>query len=237
MFLSDSLTWALYSYDTSGIKVFCNEENREAAMIFFKSSFEENWKEALKKAEEIYGDIEEDCEFVPVFVYGCDEGFFISIECLEIRYCGGDFYDFDLGSDALQGALKAMTDTYPSIEYEGCMECCLSDRRAGEACHWDISTRDVEIYDFLGKVLAEALENDLEEKLMEELSCNEDFEETINALIAYSEYLGDETEPLIKKVLELAEEYDCEEYTELVRKTKEFFGEEDSEDIEDGEEN
>lgn len=52
MSLSESLVWALESYDISGVKVMCEEAIRDEAPKFFLNVFKSKWNEALDRVEE-----------------------------------------------------------------------------------------------------------------------------------------------------------------------------------------
>ena len=152
MNFSTSLLWTLIGYDINGVKVICEESICEDVAQSFLNVFSNSWKEALAKVEEVHGD----CEFadVPAKIIKKDYGFFISVGALDIRYAYGDFYDDWYGFNAFQYALKSMKTTYPQVEYEGYICGILSDRRAGEAYQFEVSSgSDVKIYDFVGEVL------------------------------------------------------------------------------------
>ena len=82
MELSNSLVWALESYDISGIKVLCDPSIGEEVAHCFLTTFTKGWNEALEKVAAAYGDaIPAD---IPAEICPKDDGFFISIGSMEI---------------------------------------------------------------------------------------------------------------------------------------------------------
>ena len=109
MSLSESLVWALESYDISGVKVMCEEAIRDEASKFFLNVFKSKWNEALDRVEEENGNCEtKEEEYFPVSVRKTEYGFFIEVGALEIRYCYGDYYQPKYGADAFEQSLKEM---------------------------------------------------------------------------------------------------------------------------------
>lgn len=152
MILSESLVWALEGHDISGVKVMCEESICDDIAQSLMTDFSNGWKKALLKVEQVYGDCMP--AYVPIGIVKKDYGFFISVGALDIRYAGGDFYDAEYGFKAFDCALENMKATYPQVEYEGYICGILSDRRAGEAFQFEVSSgSDVKIYDFVGEVL------------------------------------------------------------------------------------
>ncbi len=156
MWLSESLVSALEGYDISGVKVYCETSIREEVKNYFLADYATRWNDAKKAVEQEYGDCYSD--ELPATVYDKDYGFFISVGELELRYCGGDFYDLTYGPKAFDKALKSMKEKYPDIEYEGYIGYILSDRRSGEASQSEVSSKDnIEVYDFVGEILGDIL--------------------------------------------------------------------------------
>lgn len=166
MSLSESLVWALESYDISGVKVMCEEAIRDEASKFFLNVFKSKWNEALDRVEEENGDCEtKEEEYFPVSVRKTEYGFFIEVGALEIRYCYGNYYEPEYGADAFEQSLKEMKGKYSGIEYEGYIGYPVSDVHGGEASQWELSStkhkknEDV-VYDFVGNVLNAVLNNE-----------------------------------------------------------------------------
>ena len=220
MFLSDSLAWALNAYDVSAIKVICKKSSQEKVARVFTEAFSQSWRDALERAEAQHGDYDTEVhspDQPPAEIVPRKDGFLISVGNPAILYRHGDYYDIELGLHALKAALDAMKEAFPAIQYEGCIECALSDVKSGEAFHCDFSTENVTLYDFIGEALGRILsadEDEIEppldyfwEILESELSCNEDYEETLRALFAYAAWI--ETDVLndaAEKIMEIAED-------------------------------
>lgn len=175
MLLSEKLVVALEEgceKSVSGIKVFCDETVRESIAGFFINQFSENWKEAELKVEEEYGS----CENVnlPAKIIYKDYGFLISLGHLEIRFLDGDYYDNQFyGYEALYESLDNMKINYPQVEYEGYIGQMVSDVKGGVVLQEEISSiegKNVETYDFIGEILNDILENEINEPSYEPLS-------------------------------------------------------------------
>lgn len=158
MYLPECLCWALENEDVSNVTIFCEDEIKEEVKSFFENSFADEWKNACEKAEKEFNGIEE-IEFEPIIVKTCAEGVGVNVIGLEIRFAGGDFYDIQFGSAALENALKLTKEKFPNIEYEGYLMFVLSDRRCGEAYQWELSTtgKGKNKYDFIGLSLGRIL--------------------------------------------------------------------------------
>ncbi|MBR6633365.1 MAG: BRCT domain-containing protein [Clostridia bacterium] len=168
MLLADSLVEALSYTDLynklSGVKVFCEESVRDEAKGCFLTEFEKEWQNALEKAEEEYGELEEDEENIPCEIIDKNYGFFISTDGLDIRHSYGDYFAPDYGIVAFNQALKNLKSTYSQIEYEGYLGFLYSDVSAGEVYQWELSSKekdDKKIYDFVGEILGEVFASDL----------------------------------------------------------------------------
>ncbi len=179
----------------------------------------------MEKVVATYGDYDEDShspDEPPAEIIPRDDGFLISFGSLDIRYRYGEYYDMAFGPAALENALSAMREAFPGIAYEGCMECVLSDAKSGEAYHCDLSTEYVSLYDFIGEALGNILATDADEiypprdyfweTFESELSCNEDYEETVRVLYAYAAWIGEEAlEAAVDKILAIAEDSDYDD--------------------------
>lgn len=204
MLLSEKLARALDAWgekNISGIKVFCDETVRESIAEFFINKFSENWKEAELKVEKEYGS----CENVnlPAKIIQKDYGFLISLGHLEIRYLGGDYYDYQFyGYKALKKSLENMKKSYPQVEYEGYIGQMVSDVKGGEIWQEEISSitgKNVETYDFIGEILNYVLENQICVPSYEPLSADDvkfavtgklEFFENREEITEYIEELG-----------------------------------------------
>lgn len=198
MSLSESLVWALESYDISGVKVMCEEAIRDEASKFFLNVFKSKWNEALDRVEEENGNCEtKEEEYFPVSVRKTEYGFFIEVGALEIRYCYGDYYQPKYGADAFEQSLKEMKGKYSGIEYEGYIGYPVSDVHGGEASQWEFfSTKhkkneDV-VYDFVGNVLNGVL--NYEEYVPEEPVEAEDLVFVVTGKLKYFENRKEITE-------------------------------------------
>lgn len=160
MLLSESLVWALESYDISGVKVYCDNSVCEDAIKTFMDCFTDGWNTALQKVEQEFGDYEP--ADIPAFISEKDYGFFITVGALEIRYRGGDYYDMRYSYEAFENALKSMKTTHTQVEYEGYIGYPVSDVHAGEAIQQKISSgSDAEIFDFVGETIGKVLASEL----------------------------------------------------------------------------
>lgn len=169
MLLSESLINALQELgeDISGVKVTCNQSVREEASSFFMEEFSRRWKDALNRVEAKYSDCcsEKENAF-PVTVFLANDGFFISVTNLDIKYRSGDYYDSSCGPEAFEQSLRNTKAQYAGLEYEGSISYEVCDVHGGETVQWEISSCDISssqrIYDFIGKTLGLvlAIEND-----------------------------------------------------------------------------
>lgn len=198
MNLSESLVWALESYDISGVKVMCETAVRDEASKYFLDEFKTKWNEALDKVEEENGNCETKEEgYFPASVKTTDYGFFIEAGALEIRFAFGNYYDLERGVEAFENALKTMKTKYPEVEYEGYIGYPVSDVHGGEAFQWELSSlkgnknEDV-VYDFVGNVLNTVLSN--EEYAPEEPIEAEDLVFTVAGKLQYFENREEITE-------------------------------------------
>lgn len=247
MLLPESWVWALDNgYDEyidgnlSGIKVFCDEAVRESVAGFFINQFSENWKEAELKVEKEYGGCEN--VNVPAKIINKDYGFFISLGHFDIRYCWGEYYDFQFyGYKALERSLKNMKTNYPQIEYEGDIGQGLSDSQCGSIWQEEISSirgKNVDTYDFIGEILNDVFNtdersdswDDFWEEFRDDIHDYADYADFVKALYAYSKYIPKEYLDRAVRELEICldtpiEEDDLEEddksnFLELVEKLK-----------------
>ena len=198
MSLSESLVWALESYDISGVKVMCEEVVRDEALEFFMDEFKIKWNEALDKVEEENGDCQTKKEdYFPISVRKTEYGFFIEVGALEIRYSCDDYYELAYGVNAFEKSLKQMREKYPTIEYEGYIGYPVSDVHGGEPFQWELSSikhkkNEEVVYDFVGNVLNAVLNN--EEYAPEEPSEAEDLVFVVAGKLQYFENREEITE-------------------------------------------
>ena len=161
MLLADWLIWALENDDIGGIKIYCEDSIKQNVAKTFRDIFETEWKNALEKVEAEYGNLD-DKGFLPVFTKYREYGILVSVGALDIKYCWGEFCDLQYGREALDNALKATKEQYPTIEYDGLIAYPWSDRRGGDVVQYEVSSKKEKcnndtVYDFVGEAIAEHL--------------------------------------------------------------------------------
>ena len=209
MVLSNTFAWALEGYSCSGIKVYCNQEEAKAIADTFINEFSTLWEEALQSVKSLYKNVED--QEVPTTIELKDYGFFIGVSQLEIEYAYGDYYDPDHGNQAFNKALDHMNKTYPNLKYEGYITYPLCDMKAGEIFVCEIgANQSNKTYDFVGEAMNQMLNSDdVEEVFASQLESELDFEETIQSLLAYKEYIDEDVfESTMQMILAVAEEND-----------------------------
>lgn len=167
MQLNENLIYALESYDISGIKIFCDTYICDAVKLYFLSKFTEEWDTTLLFCETKYGQCEtKEEEYMPIHVATKEYGIFIEVGALDVKYANGDFCDLELGIEALDNTLKAVKETYPSIEYEGYIAFSWGDLRGGEIVQYEVSSKQTQsqdlnqCFEFVGEKLAHILETE-----------------------------------------------------------------------------
>lgn len=193
MELNENLIWALESYDISGIKIFCDSYICDAVKLYFISKFMEEWDTALLFCETKYGQCQtKEDEYTPIHVSTKEYGIFVNVGALDIRYAYGDCCDLDLGIEALDNTLKAVKETYPSIEYEGYIAFPWSDLKSGDIVQYHVFSKKTsyltdKCFDFVGEKLAHILETENHIWLPEEVLNAEDFRFVVSGKLEYFE--------------------------------------------------
>lgn len=215
MFLHDSILWAMGPDGASGINIFCEESVREEVAEFFEDTFNAFWEEAEDAVAAAYGNCTEKGCPSPMAVSVSDEGVLASLEPLYLSFNFGDqIVSDDTAEDALQNALKKLTEEYPDVSYEGYIGFQWTDIHSGDVTQYEFSSdsdsfdETDRVYGFVGNALCTAMETEEEEfwdTLEGELESAEieDFEQVANCFRAYAEWLPEDT---MDRLLDVADE-------------------------------
>ena len=218
MYIPDCLVWAIGYDGCTAVKVYCEEELREAIVARFKEVFNGEYEKLLDLVEEEEGACYEKEEELNPFkgAQVTDYGVFLPFDALSL-YCDiyGDHLSWHNAGEALEEALKIIKREHPSISYEGYVAYCWSDVHSGEVVQYEISSEkkkkkdkgDV-IYDFVGEALGETLEDEeVWDKLSEDIEVADvnEIKKIIKLLHIYSKWVPSDA---IDKVIEISEESD-----------------------------
>ena len=224
MLLPESLIWAIGSDGCSAVKIFCDDDIKEEVADCFTEFFNEEYENVMDLIEEDDGDCYEKDEDLNPFLGAqiTDYGGFLPFDSLAMYCSGGDVIAQHDAGEALNNSLARIKEEYPSIRYEGFVGYYWSDIHSGEVCQYELSSEKKKsaepiVYDFVGRFLGMALEDD---DAWEEISDHLQFEDIKeykkiwDAFQLYSEWVPSDAKD---KLLELAEEQD-EEIRESLEK-------------------
>lgn len=239
MHLTESLLWCFYpECDLSGVQIFCEEDKKENIIADFNDIFWCRYKEeidAIKKERDVNTDEGEDEELEfgemaePIGkVAATDYGVFIGIGNLSI------FDTWDSGEecikdicDSLNETLEQLYEKYKEIEIKGYIGYCWSDRHGGDCVEIELAypqdDNDCQIYDFVGKSLAEALGD---EEYIEEFydqfieAVSQDEEELLEVIGKYRDWIDDD---ILNVFIESLEDEDDETVQEFINNVQDMM--------------
>ena len=212
MLLSDKIVQS-YVEGFSGINVYCKEYCTEKIKEDFDEMFDKAWEKAMDNMELEYGDCSEREEGIenPAITYSDIDTVFIKLDPLYLSSCDGEVCDNNFGTKALEDTLISLKEKYPEISYEGLIAYEWSDTRCGEVVNYELASDDLDnnesvVYDFVGDILIEAVQDDLFwDKLSECLVDSEkkDFIKVLKDMLTYC--MPDDA---IEELLDIADNVD-----------------------------
>ena len=162
MLLPDFILDALPDDNASGIRIFCDDKEKQKEIAdFFKKTFEENWEEAKRCFEDEIGiEPDEICVDILSAPEFSDNSIFFRVLPLDMQANDGARSYSEFGCDAFDNTVKALEKKYPGILYEGCIQYAWCDEHCGDTTAYELHEEDSDkIYDFVGKILNEAVED------------------------------------------------------------------------------
>ena len=217
MILSESIFWSLDDCDSiSGLKIFCDDSQKEEIKNFFKDTFMEEWNILLDQVEQKNGNcLEKDKKINPILgISNFNKGILITFNSFLISYKNGDIFSANISGDtALKNTLEKLEKKYSNISYEGYIGYRYSTSNGGNIVQYTISSNkkkdNDKVYDFIGEILSTYTDDeDFWDNFKDELydyEDEEDFIEILDHLLAYKKWVGQET---IDKFLDIVEEID-----------------------------
>lgn len=217
MVFNEDLICILGENGCSGATVRCPEDIRREAAAFFEETFRSEYAQLMDLIEEEEGDcLEKDEEIDPLYPPKLtDYGFMLRFGNLAMYSGGGDFLAQHSGDEAVRSALKALTQKYRAITYEGLICYDWSDVHSGDTECYEFSNKGLsrpsgKTFDFVGEALAEALRSqhgwyDLRDRI----SYAEGPEEVLPHLLeSFHDYAAWLDKSIFAKLLDLADEVD-----------------------------
>lgn len=197
---------ALMDDSASGIIFYTSDrELQEKISNDFRETFNENWSKGREALEEEVG-LEPDpieCEilFPPTF----------DADSVTIRFYGLDMSVNDgtrayteFGCDALNDAVKEISEKYPDVRYRCAVQFAFCDTHCGDSVSYELPKDDKEIYPFVGDILAEAISSGF---LADEMEF-------------FWDGLGEDKEALLKMAEDYRQCLSDEEYNRLIQMIK-----------------
>ena len=208
MLLPESLVWAFDSDGCSAVKIYCSDDIKEEVAARFSDIFNEEYEKVMDLVEEDDGDCYEKEEELNPFLGAeiTEYGVFLPFEALAMYCAEGDIIAQHDAGEALHPALEKIQNEYPAIRYEGYVGYHWSDIHSGEVCQYEVSSnnKNPEIYDFVGRALAFAFEDDAWDRIEEQLQFvdRDEYKRILAAFDLYSEWIPSDAKDRLQEIAE-----------------------------------